>query len=57
MKVKIVASCIWNVEPGYEEFARDLIEDKPGDMVLDYLVSAFQGSKGLSDFEVSVDEV
>lgn len=58
MLVKITASCFWNVSEEDEKIARNLIEQEPKDVVLDYLQDALAGhDEELTHFEVSVEEV
>jgi len=59
MKVKITASCIWNVAKEDTEIALDLIEGKAPteEVILDYLQDALKGDEELTDFEVSVKEL
>lgn len=58
MIVKITASCMWKVSKEDEEIARDLIRDKPGDIILDYLQDALMGNdKELLPFQASVEEL
>jgi len=45
MKVKLTASCIWNVDEPDKEIARNLIEEKPVDIILDYLEDALRGGE------------
>ena len=58
MRVKITASCTWRVNEADEEIAKNLIEQEPKDIVLDYLQDALAGNDGeLETFEVSVEEI
>lgn len=56
MKVKITVSCTWNVDNAYDEdIAKMLKENKPIDILLDYLQDAFNGDEDLTNLESSVD--
>ena len=59
MKVRITASCIWNVDNQTDEgIAQQLIDGEvPDEVILDYLSDAHRGDSDMSDFEVSVTEV
>lgn len=58
MKVKLTASCIWNPEDNEndKEIVKNLIKEKPADIILDYLEDALRGAEDMSDFEVSAEE-
>lgn len=57
MRVKLTASCIWNVRPEDEEVARDLVKNEPKEIVLDYLQDALIGKdEELVQFKVVVAE-
>lgn len=58
MKVKITASCVWDVDnEGDKKIALNLMDQEPADIILDYLEDASRGDGDMSNFEVSVEEI
>lgn len=57
MKVKLTASCVWNVSVPDEKIAQDLMHEEPKDIILDYLQDALKGDEELTNFKVSVEQV
>ena len=58
MRVKLTASCVWNVGcESDEKIAQDLVNEEPKDIILDYLQDALSGDEELTNFEVSVEQV
>lgn len=58
MLVKITASCFWHVSKEDKEIAKDLMKDKPEDIILDYLQDALAGGdEELTNLKVSVEEL
>jgi len=57
MKLKLTASTIWNVAPSDEKMARDIMEKKPIDAIVDSIVDAINGDAELEDVKVEVEEL
>ena len=57
MRVKLTASCIWNVAKEDEEMAHKLVEEEPIEAILNYMLEAEAGDKEFSNLEASAEEL